>query len=282
VTVDLRTAETEVPVEADPGQVHQIVMNLATNALQAVREPGGTITFLVDEAQAPGGGPGDGRCARLTVADDGPGMAPEVAARVFEPFFTTRGDAGGSGLGLATVARIVEDHGGRIAVDSVPGRGTTIEVCFALARRVDPSRRIVLPKLASGSERVLFVDDRERMVRVVRRLLEPLGYRLEAFTRPEDALAAFAAAPEGFDLLLTDLAMPGMDGLDLAAKILALRPGLPVVVMTGNAEDAARVRGAEIGVREIVEKPLDRATLAETLRRALESLAGAPGWLTRR
>ncbi|HUT77385.1 MAG TPA: ATP-binding protein [Polyangia bacterium] len=274
IAVDLRTGETEVPTEADPGQIHQLVMNLTTNALQAIRERGGTITVTVEEARIPDGGPGGERSARLVVADDGPGMAPEIAAQVFEPFFTTCGESGGSGLGLPTVARIVEGHGGRIAVDSAPGRGTVVEVCLPLASRVDQSQRITLPKVTDGRERVLFVDDRERMVRVVRRLLEPLGYRIAAFTRPAEALAAFATAPRDFDLLLTDLAMPGMDGLTLAARVLEIRPGLPVVVMTGNGGDADRVRGAEIGVREIVEKPLDRAALGETLRRILDRPEG--------
>jgi signal transduction histidine kinase/CheY-like chemotaxis protein len=269
VAVDLRIGGTEVPAEADAGQIHQLVMNLANNALQAIREWGGTIQVAVDEVPARGDGPGGGPSARLVVADDGPGMTPEIAARIFEPFFTTRGEAGGSGLGLPTVARIVEGHGGSIAVDSAPGRGTAVEVRFPLAPRADQSQRIVLPKSEHGSERVLFVDDREQMVRVARRLLEPLGYRVTAFTRPADALRAFAAAPGSFDLLLTDLAMPGIDGLDLAERVLAISPGLPVVVMTGDAGDADRVRSAKVGVRELVEKPLDRAALASTLRRAL-------------
>jgi signal transduction histidine kinase len=266
ITVELRLPEREVILRADPTALHQVVMNLAVNAVQAMRERGGRVTVAVEVT----GDGGPEPAAVLTVTDDGPGMEPEVAARALEPFFTTRGEAGGSGLGLSTVARIVAAHGGRITLDSAPGRGTAVGVRLPLAT---PADRISLPSApppAGGAERVLVVDDQEIVLRTVRRLLEPLGYRVAAFARPEEALAAFRAAPGDFDVALTDLAMPGLSGLDLAEGLLALRPNLPVVVMTGNAEDAAVVRGASIGVREMVEKPLERAQLTAILRRALE------------
>ena len=193
---------------------------------------------------------------RLRVTDDGVGMTPEVLERIFEPFFTTRPLGEGTGLGLAVVQGIVQDHGGQIFVRSVPGKGTTFDVELPAAgvERPEPAPAPGVAPRGAG-ERLLVVDDEPVIARVVSEQLRRLGYEVTSVTNPEEALELVAEEPEDFDLLLTDLQMPRMDGVELAARVARLRAQLPVVLSTGNRWSVPASTARVAGIREIVDKP---------------------------
>ena len=187
---------------------------------------------------------------RLRVTDDGEGMTPEVMERIFEPFFTTRATGEGTGLGLAVVQGIVQDHGGQIFVRSAPGRGTTLDVELPAASgeraEVVPAPSEVPP---GAGERLLVVDDEPVIARVVSEQLRRLGYHVTAVNDPEEALELLAEEPDEFDLLLTDLQMPRMDGVELAARAGQVRPELPVVLSTGNRWSVPQSTARAAGIR---------------------------------
>jgi PAS domain S-box-containing protein len=260
-------------VLADQGQMHQVVINLVTNAAAALQGRSGTVGVYLGNLPAADGTPG---LVRLRVTDDGVGMTPEVLERIFEPFFTTRPLGEGTGLGLAVVQGIVQDHGGQIFVRSEPGKGTTfdIELPSAGVERPEPAP---VPGVAppGAGERLLVVDDEPVIARVVSEQLRRLGYEVTSVTDPEEALELVAEDPEDFDLLLTDLQMPRMDGVELAARVARLRPQLPVVLSTGNRWSVPASTARAAGIREIVDKPFRIDELAHVLRAVLTG-AGTP------
>jgi PAS domain S-box-containing protein len=263
-------------VLADPSQLHQVVMNLCTNAAHAMREHGGELALrvdlaVVDEAlssQRPDLRPG--RYARIAVSDTGQGIDQATLKRIFEPFFTTKKQGEGTGLGLAVVHGIVRDHDGAIAVESTVGSGTTFEV-FLPEYLGEPSAVAVSPAtLPRGNdERILVVDDEEALCASLAQLLSRLGYRVTAKAQPEEALALFRQSPEEFALVLTDLTMPGMTGLELAEQILRLQPNARVVLMSGFSGTWTRASVRALGLVDMVVKPLNAATLAEGVARAI-------------
>nr|MDA8163473.1 response regulator [Desulfobacteraceae bacterium] len=260
------------PVNADMTQIHQVLMNLATNAYHAMRQGGGVLTIGLDEMEPMPGetGPGAAGYARLAVTDTGHGMTREVQERIFDPYFTTKGPGEGTGLGLATVHGIVGAHGGRIFVESAPGEGTRFEVHLPLAAAVSLAEKEdeETGQLPAGT-RVLFVDDEAAIAELGRRLLGRSGCRVSAFTDSSEAWAAFAAQPGAFDLVVTDQIMPHLTGTELARKILALRPGMPVVLVSGFAEMLDEDKARAIGIREILLKPLAAGELLAALARAI-------------
>jgi PAS domain S-box-containing protein len=262
-------------VKADMTQVHQVLMNLATNAYHAMRREGGVLTIGLDEAAAlPGDtGPSAGSgYARLTVADTGHGMIKAIQERIFDPYFTTKGAGEGTGLGLATVHGIVEAHGGKIFVRSAPGQGSRFEIYFPIAAAGKPveEEQEKSGRLPVGV-RILFVDDEEPIAELSRKLLGRLGCQVSAFTDSREAWQAFTARPEAFDIVVTDHIMPHLTGIELARKILELRPGLPVICVTGFSEMVDEEQAQAIGIRQILMKPLAAGDLEEALARALES-----------
>jgi PAS domain S-box-containing protein len=259
-------------VEADPVLIHQVVLNLAINALQAMQPQGGVLQVALTEALEDGRGTGKPtRAAVLTVRDSGCGMDTQVQERIFEPFFTTKAAGEGTGLGLAMVHATVTKAGGRISVQSAPGQGSTFQIHLPLATGRELPEGEELPMDAGGSESILFVDD-DRITAAVARLgLQKLGYSVAAFTRPEEALAAFELRPEGFDLAFLDLSMPGMDGMELAQRIQQLRPGLPMILVTGMDSANALTSSAHATFQDIVTKPFTALDLAGALRKAMGS-----------
>jgi two-component system, cell cycle sensor histidine kinase and response regulator CckA len=263
-------------VLADPSQVHQVVMNLCTNAAHAMREHGGELALHVDLAvvdeelsrRRPDLRPG--RYARIAVSDTGQGMEEATLKRIFEPFFTTKKQGEGTGLGLAVVHGIVSDHDGAITVESQVGRGTKFEV-FLPEHLGEPSVVSVSPSaLPRGrGERILVVDDEEALCVSLTHLLNRLGYAVTAKGQPEAALALFAQAPEDFTLVLTDLTMPGMTGLELAEQMLRLRPSARVVLMSGFSGTWTRASVRTLGLVDMLVKPLSAAALAEGVARAI-------------
>jgi PAS domain S-box-containing protein len=264
-------------VLADQGQMHQVVINLVTNAAAALQGRPGTVgVYLGNLSVAAEGAPP--RTVRLRVTDDGVGMTPEVLERIFEPFFTTRPLGEGTGLGLAVVQGIVQDHGGQIFVRSTPGKGTTFDVELPAAgvERAEPAPPPGIAPPGAG-ERLLVVDDEAVIARVVSEQLRRLGYVVTSVNDPEDALELVAEDPEDFDLLLTDLQMPRMDGVELAARVARLRPELPVVLSTGNRWSVPASTARAAGIREIVDKPFRIEELATVLRAVLQGAASPPG-----
>jgi PAS domain S-box-containing protein len=268
-------------IMADPTQVHQIIMNLCTNAFHAMREQGGVLHISladvqvaandtsVDLALAPGA------YVRLGIGDTGQGMTRETLGRIFEPYFTTKEPGHGTGLGLSVVHGIVTRHGGSINVVSEPGKGATFNVYFPRIEAAPPSAQAPTEEPApSGHERILLVDDEVQIVTMLRQMLEGMGYRVTARTSSIEALEAFRAKPDAFDLVITDLTMPQLIGTELARTILALRPGIPVLLCTGFSGLAVQEKAKEIGIRDYVMKPVVKSDMAKKVRTILDQIRG--------
>ena len=258
--------QTVHPVLADPTQIHQVLMNLCVNAQHAMEGRQGELNVTLDELQVTP--PLCERCpdlhpglhVRISVADTGCGIPAENLERIFDPFFTTKVVGKGTGLGLAVVLGIVRNHGGAIRVDSQPGKGSKFQI-FLPAQMEQPGEAqsvSLLPPTAAQGEHILIVDDEAGIVKVLKRLLVRAGYQASAYTDPRAALADFSLHPEQFDLLFTDLTMPGMNGLELAGKIQGIRPELPVIIATGFAGSLITAEQlAELpNIRRTVEKPV--------------------------
>jgi PAS domain S-box-containing protein len=277
-TVEIRQvlASSADTVLADPTQIHQVVLNLCTNAGQAMRERGGALTVSLDDvvidsdfaARHPS--LREGPCLRLTVSDTGPGMTREVMERIFEPFFTTKGPGEGTGLGLSVVDGIVKSHGGAISVYSESGQGTTFQVFLPLTKAAAEAEAAPEGEVPGGTERLLVVDDEPAIVDLECKVLERLGYRVTGTTSPAEALASFRASPDGFDLLVSDLTMPGLTGVALTEEIRRLRPRLPVVLCTGFSHALPQGTFDALGIRGIVLKPVTARALGLAVRRELD------------
>jgi CheY-like chemotaxis protein len=192
--------------------------------------------------------------------------------QIFEPFFTTKGTGLGTGLGLAVVHGIMKTHEGAIVVQSKVGAGSTFELYFPLAQGSPEQAPPIVGDARSGrGERILVVDDDPVCGFAVEKMIESLGYRVSRFTRPEEALAAFTAQPQIFDLVVSDLAMPGMDGAELIGRLVAIRPDLPVIVITGFMESARQRLLEKSHVRAMLRKPVSREDLAQVIAQHLGS-----------
>lgn len=268
----------DAKVLADATQMHQVLMNLCTNAAHAMGEGGGVLEIGLDRLD-PGlqgadsfKNPAEGPHLKLTVRDTGHGMAPQIMERIFDPYFTTKKRGDGTGLGLSLVHGIVKNHGGRIAVDSEPGSGAS----FSIYLPVLAENGMQLPDetsepVPSGTECVLFVDDEAPIVDMARIILENLGYEVVGATDPLEALTTFLAAPDRFHLVITDLTMPRMTGAELIEKLTSIRPGIPVILSSGFGLSAAREKIEALGVRRFIDKPLSVSRLAQAVRQALDS-----------
>jgi PAS domain S-box-containing protein len=265
--VELTTVcDADTPtVLADSTQIHQVLMNLCTNAWHALDGGLGRIDIRLDgvtldaEAASADVSLRPGRFARLSVTDNGSGMDAATIEHVFEPFFTTKPVDQGTGLGLSVVHGIMKGHGGAVTVTSRPEAGTTFCLYFPAAEAPKPSAvsegaaAELLP--APTSLHVLYLDDEAPLVLLARRLLKRVGHRVSGYTRAEEALAALRADPGQFDLVVTDLNMPGMSGLKVAREVVRLRPDLPVVLVSGYISEDLRARALEAGVRQLIYKP---------------------------
>ena len=269
--------EDAVPdVLANPTQVHQIVMNLCTNAAHAMKGTQGGIKVELSELQVSESGPklhGElqpGGYVCMTVQDTGHGMDAATAKRIFEPFFTTKGSGEGTGLGLSVVHGIVKEYGGVVTVDSELGRGTTFAIYLPARPALEKPPPVLATEIPRGDgERVLFVDDEPVLGAVAQKMMQRLGYRATVFQSSEAALTAFQSDPGAFDALITDLTMPAMTGVELARQVLAVRPGLPVILVSGSSGQLTTTELRKVGIRELLSKPLDYGTLARTLNQML-------------
>ncbi len=277
ITLQQRIGGALPDVLANPTQVHQIIMNLCTNAAHAMRGKQGQLTVEVDEtkveetAQRRHVELRPGNYVYLTVTDTGHGMDAATSKRIFEPFFTTKGAGEGTGLGLSVVHGIVKEYEGAVTVDSELGRGTSISIYLPARPAIEERPPIAAAEIPRGNgERVLFVDDEPVLGDVARKMMQRLGYRAEVFQSSEAALAAFQKEPTTYDVLITDLTMPEMTGVDLARRVLSIRPTLPVILVSGSSGPLTVAELGEMGIRELLGKPLDYATLARVLSQMLQ------------
>ncbi|HPI94472.1 MAG TPA: Cache 3/Cache 2 fusion domain-containing protein [Deltaproteobacteria bacterium] len=264
-------------IMSDPTQIHQVMMNLCTNAVHAMGEKGGLLEVSLHEVFIDGDSRGHdldliaGPYLRLSVRDTGQGMAPEVMEKMFEPYFTTKELGRGTGLGLALVHGITKSHGGSIRCTSAPGEGTTFEIFFpeiqSGKRQTGLSEKEDLPV---GTERILYVDDEPVLAELARKMLGTLGYQVVAVTSSVDACELFGRDPEGFDLVITDMTMPGMTGDRLAQRLMEIRRDIPVILCTGYSEYISEEKARDIGVRKFIMKPLNMSVLATAVRKALD------------
>ena len=263
-------------VLADPTQIHQVLMNLCTNAAQAMDENGGILEVNLTNVELdpyfasrhPDIKPGP--YLRLTVSDTGHGMDPSTIERIFDPFFTTKNHGKGTGMGLAVVHGIVKSHGGTITVYSTPGQGSTFNIYLpVIDREVEPETGIERP-IPTGNEHILFIDDEQAIAGMNKQILERLGYEVVARTSSLEALELFKAQPDNFDLVITDMTMPNMTGEELARELMSIRPDIPIILCSGYSEKITEAKAKVTGVRAFVGKPILKREIAETIRRVLD------------
>ena len=264
---------------ADPTQLHQIVMNLCTNAYHAMRESSGILgirlfqTHITEEEYKAGISElTPGRYVHLEVTDTGHGIEHNIQAQIFEPYFTTKNKGEGTGLGLSVVHGIIKSYEGQISVYSEPGQGSCFHVYFPLTAETPTLDESIVtaPFLPTGSERLLVVDDEEAITTMLERLLGHLGYQITVTNNSREALTLLAATPSAFDLLITDLTMPHLNGLELAAETLALHPDLPVILCTGFSQLNNQEQARSLGIHSYLMKPVSVHKLAMTVRQALD------------
>jgi PAS domain S-box-containing protein len=276
----VQNIESEACVLASPTQIHQILMNLCTNAGHAMQERGGSLDVSLTDveldsrftSQNPGASPGP--YLKLTVRDTGHGIPPEVQDRIFDPFFTTKGIGEGTGMGLAVVHGIITNYGGIIQIESQAGKGTTFDIFIPIIEKETDIQAAEQSSVPHGSERILFVDDEEIMVDVGRQMLERLGYRVTVKSSSVEALSLFKARQDEFDLVITDMTMPILTGDRLAVKLMAIRPDIPVILCTGYSAQVSEEKAKSLGIKAFVMKPLVRISLANTIRRVLDENQG--------
>ncbi len=263
---------------ADPTQIHQIIMNLCTNAGYAMKARSGILKVTLDDFEAdeefamrhqeikPG------QYLKLAIFDSGDGIPDEIVDRIFDPFFTTKPQGEGTGLGLSVVHGIVKSMEGLITASSQAGKGTTFTVYLPVTtlnvpRDDEPTPRQDVP---GGSERVLLVDDEEALVKVGKTILEDLGYKVSAFTNSTDALTHFTKDPLAFDAIVTDYTMPQITGCELAGKIREIRPDVPVILCSGYLDENVEMKIRNAAINEFIRKPITRVELAKAMRRIFD------------
>ena len=279
-TIHIRThLAPDVPdVEADATQVHQILMNLGTNALHAMeKENQGTLDIRLESVLEDGQPKEDrrdlrsGRYARLSVGDTGCGMDEATLERIFEPFFTTKPPGVGTGLGLSVVRGIMKGHNGAVTVRSRPGEGTVFHLYFPAAKTPAGDTETRVAEVPRGNERILYVDDEAALVELSRQILGRLGYQVTGYTTAERALEVFRSNPNDFDAMVSDCAMPRMTGFDLAEQILRIRPGFPVILASGYITPKDTERAKQLGIEQLILKPNTVEDLGRTLHEVLRA-----------
>jgi PAS domain S-box-containing protein len=261
---------------ADPTQMHQVMMNLCTNSAHAMGDTSGILNVELHNvdlhvkraAQYPELNPG--LYVKLSISDTGHGMDSVTMDRIFDPYFTTKEQDKGTGMGLAVVHGIIKGHGGGIQVQSTPAKGTRFDILFPIMEKQMESVTAELKALPTGSEHILFIDDEETLIDLAKSMLKKLGYRVETRTSPVEALEIFEAAPEKFDLVISDMTMPGMTGDTLASELMNIRSDIPVIICTGYSERIDERRAKDLGIKGLMMKPFTIRRLSKTVRDVLD------------
>ncbi|MCB9480674.1 MAG: PAS domain S-box protein [Desulfobacteraceae bacterium] len=282
-TIEIRTEieSSSLTVLADSTKIHQLAMNLGTNAYQAMEAKGGVLGIYlkavdIDDEDIDRSVMTDinsGKYLRFTVSDTGTGIPAHILERIFDPYFTTKPQGKGTGLGLATVHGIVQSCKGFIRVYSEEGKGSSFNVFLPVTTDLDYSKDKILPsKIVGGAEHILVADDEELIVEVIGDMLKDLGYKTTLRTSSIEAFEAFKAHPENFDLLVTDHTMPNMTGFELARKIHMIRPGLPVIVCSGFSEIVTMDKAKKDEISSFIMKPVLKTDLAAAVRKAIDEV----------
>jgi len=278
IEFDIRVDESCGPINGDPTQIHQVVMNLCTNAYHAMQQTGGRLEVELREVEISYEkslervGMKVGPHLQLTVRDSGCGMDPGVMDRIFEPYYTTKEQGKGTGLGLSVIHGIVKNHGGDICVSSQPGKGTTFTVYLPIIDEIElETEEIKSSPTAKGNERILLIDDEEQIIDIEQQILERLGYKVTPKTDSEEALMEFATLPERFDLVITDMTMPKLTGDQLARRLMDIKPDIPVILCTGFNESITEEKALAMGIDKFVMKPVVKDELASTIRSVLDN-----------
>jgi len=264
-------------VQADPTRLHQIIMNLITNAYHAVEIGGGAISvrlreIVLDGSDQFGISLTPGPYAMLSVTDTGCGIEDAILSKIFDPYFTTKPQGRGTGLGLAVVYGIVRQYHGDIQVYSEVQKGTCFNIYLPVIDHDEPAQpALPAARLPSGSERILLVDDDAAVLALEKQMLTRLGYEVMEMVNSADALKNFQAQPQSFDLVITDLTMPNMTGDQLAGAILQIRPDMPIIICTGFSEKIVQSKFNRIGIKGVLMKPMVLADLAGLVRNVLDA-----------
>lgn len=280
-TISLKVDDNTGSILADETQIHQVVMNLCTNAHHAMLKQDAKIEIClkpvdIDSAAAKKFMLSQGAFAQLSVTDGGTGMTPETMSHMFDPFFTTKGQGEGTGMGLAVVHGIVENHAGAIDVETEVGKGTTFRIFFPLLpdsasvagdEKKQPGDT---PVIKRGNEHILLVDDEPMLTELGKESLESFGYRVTTTASAKEALNLFLADPNGYDLIVTDQTMPEMTGVILAKEAMSARPDVPVILCTGHSAVLNTDKVFALGIKSLLMKPLDSDRLAEEVRKVLD------------
>ena len=277
-TIEIRSyLQSQSAVMADPTHIHQIVMNLCTNAYHAMRETGGLMEVRLEDVRL---GREDtekhpelrsGSYIKIAVSDTGQGMEPYVLERIFNPFYTTKEKGEGTGMGLSVVHGIVKNGGGSIFVQSEPGKGSCFEILFPVIEKVKAADPTVGDAIPTGTEKVLFVDDEKAIADLNRILLESLGYEVTTRTSPIEALELFKFQSDRFDIVITDMTMPKMTGRELAEHLHRIKPDIPIILCTGFSTDIDENRAASMGISALIYKPILSRDIAQAIRNALDN-----------
>ena len=277
IEIRLKHLADDDTIYANSGQIHQVLMNLCTNAAHAMRETGGFLEIDISQAafaaedSLPLPDMQPGAYVVLTVSDTGCGMEPKIIDRIFDPFYTTKGQGEGTGLGLSVVHGIIKSHGGYITVRSESGKGSTFQVYLPKSEtQVSKIITGALP-VKGGKERVLFVDDEDILVDLGNERLMKLGYDVIATTSSIEALELFKKEPHKIDLVITDYTMPHLTGIDLATELLRVRADIPIILCTGHSDDVSPEIIKAAGIRELLMKPQSRDEIAQAIRRVLDA-----------
>jgi len=261
-------------ITGSPTQIHQILMNLCTNATYEMEENGGTLEVSVNDttidsmAMIPDLKPGE--YIEIKITDTGKGISSQHINTIFEPYFTTKPVGEGTGMGLAVAHGIVENYGGQITVDSAIGKGTCFTVYLPITKKRKLHTTSEKEELPLGNENILFVDDEAPIAKMGSKILEQLGYSVTTRTSSVKALELFRLKPHAFDLIVTDMTMPNMTGDKLAGELMKVRPNIPVVLCTGYSKKFSEKSAAKIGIKAFAYKPISKSDLAKTVRKVLD------------
>jgi signal transduction histidine kinase/ActR/RegA family two-component response regulator len=283
IEIECDIDDTCGPIKGDPTQIHQVIMNLCTNAYHAMQETGGKLEVSLKEIHISYEqsiervGMKVGKHIELQVKDSGHGMEPQVMERIFEPYYTTKAQGKGTGLGLSVIHGIVKSHVGDITVSSLPGQGATFKVYLPIIDELEVKIETDEPAIAiNGKERILLIDDEEQIIDIEQQILERLGYHVTPKTDSQEALEEFAAQPDRFDLVITDMTMPKMTGDQLARRMMDIKPQIPVILCTGFNETISEEKALAMGIDKFVMKPIVKDELASTIRTVLDNRPDHP------
>ncbi len=262
---------------ADPTQINQIVMNLFTNAFHAMEKTGGKLNISLKEVELSREDLTDeplvktGVFVELSVSDSGVGMTQDVKNKIFDPFFTTKEVGKGTGMGLSIVHGIIKSYGGFITFSSELGEGTTFHIFLPVVKQEMLPGKMAVEPIPLGNEKILYIDDEEILAEMGKNMIERLGYHVTVRKSSLEALETFQNQPDQFDLVITDQTMPGMTGVDLARRMLQIRPDIPIILCTGYSSIISEEKVKSIGIREFAMKPLAKKDIADLIRKVLDT-----------